>query len=181
METKNEPKPNDKNKAGDSSTGAASSPVPSKEILAILSPADIYSVLPGAKLTDLTLPDFIPPGDVPIGSALIGMVLEIVGDFTGDPDMADCKNLVMQIPLRPEDKGKPKKIMFPITGELGQSLLRIPGSGAGLSGKILAIKRCPDRQSKKFKTNIQYHFETSLVELLEAQRQAIFPPITNQG
>lgn len=92
----------------------------------------------------VTLPPFVKPGEVPVGSVIIGKIETIISDFTGREGMEDAQNLILILPSG-------DKITFPLTGTLLQSMLRVPAPQAG---KMIAIKRLPDSTDAKFKNKM---------------------------
>lgn len=132
----------------------------------------IFSALPDIRRDDprfqrLSLPDFVKPDSVPIGGAVCGRVVKIIGNFTSDPKMDDTQNLWMELGyLMPDgsiemDKGG-KEILFPITGTLGQSLLHIRGQERSIVGRKLIIVRKADGKDSNY-DNKMFVFESILL------------------
>jgi hypothetical protein len=100
----------------------------------------------------VSMPTFLRPDTFPIGQVLIAKVIDIVGNFTGDPNLDNTRNLLLKHQSGTE-------VLFPLTGVMQQALLRI----GDVKGKILAIKRLPDGVSKKWKKKM-FLWDIYLVE-----------------
>lgn len=113
------------------------------------SDAELAKLLSDSGAVKVNLPEFVKPDSMPIGSIIFGVVREQIGDFTGNPDMADSQNLII-IPAVKDDSGawvlRSDPVMFPVTGQIGQSLIRF---GDDVANKGIAIKRKADGWSKK--------------------------------
>lgn len=98
----------------------------------------------------LTLPPFVTPDSIPIGGAVIGKIIKVIGDFTGKEGMEDTKNIWMQ--------NAGGEFLLPMTGVIGNALLKVNGGEGSIIGKTLAVKRLPDEKDKKFH-NRMFMFE----------------------
>lgn len=118
-------------------------------------------------------PDFVTPDKFPIGGALIGKILAIDPDFTGNPDMKDCENIRLLA-------SNGSEVWMPITGTLAHGIryhanekkLPIPAPGQKLKGsqaeswlvgKQIAIRRNEDGASKRY-NNKMFKFELFFLE-----------------
>lgn len=105
----------------------------------------------------------VRPREMPIGSAIEGRLLDVVGNITDDPELDDNGLLHISVVVR----GAERKILFPITGTIAHDGLRIKGGIPALVGKNIALRREDDGASARYGGNQMFMIRLLVPDTVE--------------